>query len=237
MIQQYFVKGATFTWTAPTPVSPPNMDGTIVQSGQTPGPLMTYAGLDNEIIYGPMPKGLSAIYARAKPPGSHGLTPALNVPYVWLDYVLGRTAYQQPAAGSDVLTGFMSGCWICTWTQAGVRHVGHIGTVESSPKNAPPNSTVKTTFRNMITGIGAGANLTGYNPALSWSYSGIKSVCKEAGTNWANLAGNAKVMSLVTANDQFYSVLMIRRSPTLWICGGAKKVQSKNQAAVLNALQ
>jgi len=237
MIERHFVKGTTFSWAAPSPVSPPTMDGTIVQSGQSPGPGMTYQGLDTEIVYGPMPKPFSLIYAKTNSPASHGLTTGFSVPYVWLDYVLGRTAYQQPAAGSDVLTGFMSGCWICTWTQGGIRHVGHIGTVESAAKDAPPNSTVKTTFSTMITGIGAGAGLTGYNPALAWSYGDITSVCKEAGNNWGNLAGNAKVMSLATSANDFYSILMIRRSPNLWICGGKKKVNASNQAAVLNALQ
>ena len=236
MISKYFVKGTTYNWTAPTSLNP-NQDGTVVVSGQSPGPAMTYAGLDNEIVYGPMPGPLAAMYKRTTSPASLGLNANQNVPYVWVNYVLGRTAYQQ-TAGTDVLTGFMSGCWIVTWTEAGNRHVGHIGTVESAAKDQPPNSTVKATFSNKFTGAApVGSQLKGFNPAAAWNMGDIKSVCKEAGQNWGNLAGNAKLMALVTQNDHFYTVLIIRKSPNLWICGGAKRVSGEAQAGVLHALQ
>lgn len=234
MIERYFVKGVNFNWTPPPTISPPAMDGTNVSSGINPGPAMTYAGLSTEIVYGPMPKPLHLIYAKTNAPATHGLIAGINIPYQWFNYVLGRTAHKRIGA-VDSLTGFMSGCRICTWTDGGIRRVGHIGTVESSPKTAPPNSTVKATFRGMINGIGAGAALTGFNPALAWSFNDIKSVCKEAGTNWANLAGNSKIMSLVTTANQFYAVLMIKSAttPNLWTCGGKKHVTAKTQAAQL----
>lgn len=233
MIERYFVKGATFNWTKPPTISPPAMDGTAVSSGIKPGPAMTYAGLDPDIVYGPMPKPLHLIYAKTNPPASHGLVPGLAVPYTWLNYVLGRTAYKTLAA-ADVLTGFMSGCRICVYNDAtGARRVGHVGTVESAAKTAPPNSTVKATFRNAINWVGVAANLTGYNPALAFGYDDIKGVCKEAGADWGTLAGNANIMSLVTANRQFYSILMIKRSANLWVCGGKKHMAAKNQAAML----
>ena len=54
MIEGYFIKGTTFNWVAPSPITPPNRDGSVVQSGQNPGPAMTFAGLDHEILYGAM---------------------------------------------------------------------------------------------------------------------------------------------------------------------------------------
>ncbi len=236
MISKYFVKGTTYTWAAPTSISNVPRDGTIVASGHSPGPAMTYAGLDGEIVYGPMPGPLAKIYAKTTPPTSHGLNANQNVPYVWVDYVLGRTAYQQ-TAGIDVLTGFMSGCWIVTWTEGGNRYVGHVGTVESAPKDAPPNSTVKNTFANKFTGPApAASHLKGFNPAGAWNMGEITSVCKESTTNWGNYCGNAKIMALVTRNDHFYSVLMIKSAVNTWICGGAKRVSGKDQAGVLRAL-
>jgi hypothetical protein len=234
-IERYFVKGTTFNWAAPTPLDP-GRDGTIVQSGQNPGPAMTYAGLDDEILYASSNKLVSATYSKWWPPSYYGLVAVgHNVPYVWVNYVKGRTAWQQPA-GSDVLTGFMSGCWICTWTQGGARHVGHIGTIESAAKDEPPNSTVKDTFSNLFPAVApTGTNLTGYNPALAFDFDDIKSVCQES-EEWGTLMGAAKLMSLVTSNGEFYTVLMISRGGNLWVCGGAKKVSASNQAAVLLAL-
>jgi len=235
MISKFFIKGTTFTWNAPQPISPANMDGTIVQSGQNPGPAMTYSGLDNEITYGKMRGPLASVYASTSPPQSHGLNANQPVPNIWLNYVLGRTAYMQ-TAGGDVLTGFMSGCWITTWTEGGNRYVGHVGTVESSPKDQPPNSTVKNTFAAKFAGNpSAGTNLKGFNPASAWSLSQIRSVCKESTTSWGSYMGNSKIMALVTRNNHFYSILMIKNGND-WICGGSKRVHSKDQAAVLRAL-
>jgi hypothetical protein len=240
MIEQYFIKGTTFNWAAPAFIEPLARDGTIVPSGHALGaaPPMTYAGLDPEILYASSYKLASKNHLYWWPPSYYGLVAVgHNVPYVWVNYVKGRTAWVQPA-GSDLLTGFMSGCLICTWDQGGARHVGHIGTVSDAAKNAHPNSTVKNTFSALFPAhpaIPTGTNLLGYNPASVWEIDEIQSVCKEA-TNWGPLSIGSRLMSLVTANDEFYTVLMIERSPNLWICGGKKQVPALDQAAVLLAL-
>src|SRR3974390_1388454 len=100
MIEQYFIPGLEFNWKAP-PQPQPQDDGDFVEWGQYTPPRLCYAGIGSEIPADPsqMPAGL---------------TNDFELPYVWLNYVVGRTAYVEPDA-RDVLTGFMSGCWICTW--------------------------------------------------------------------------------------------------------------------------
>jgi hypothetical protein len=223
MIERFFVKGATFTWAAPNPVTG-STDGTIVQSGNAAPPGMTFTGWDHEIPYSPQAPTL-------------GLRANTVIPYYWLDYVHFRTAYVEPAA-SDVLTGFMSGCWICSWTEPGAllqRRVGHVGTVETVKKNEVPNTTVKAGFLNDV-GVN-GLGLTGYNPAQDavWTFNEILAL-----VNKSKQPGNleAKIMSLVTSTDDFYSIVMIlRRDKNTWVCGGKKRVLPSDRAAITLALQ
>lgn len=220
MIERFFVKGATFTWNAPSLVSG-NTDGALVQSGKATPPPLTFTGWDSEIPYS----------ARAP---TLGLIKNTAVPYYWLDYVHFRTAYVEPGA-QDVLTGFMSGCWICKWKEPGLTladRVGHIGTVETVAKNQPPNTTVKNTFATTV-GV-SGLGLEGYNPAESWSFAEILPLINKSKTPGQM---DSKIMSLVTTTDEFYSILMLlRRDKNVWVCGGAKKVTPADRAAIQLAL-
>ena len=47
----------------------------------------------------------------------------------WLHWQPGKVTYL-PLAGSDILTGPMSGCWIVIFNMAGVPYVAHIGTYD-----------------------------------------------------------------------------------------------------------
>lgn len=239
MISKFFVKGTTFNWNPPAQVIPPpaQQDGAITASSIAAPPAMTYAGLDVALPYGEGVGPLRALWVKTHSPVSLGLTPAVNVPYTWLNYVHGRSAFIQ-AAGGDILTGFMSGCWIVTWTQGGARHVGHIGTVDSAPKTSPPNTTVKQAFRARFTGaMPMGTNLTGFNPAAPWGLNEIVQVCKEMDpTNFGQYTIKSKILALVTRNDHFYSMLMIERPGNVWVCGGQKRISASSQASVLAAL-
>ena len=131
-------------------------------------------------------------------------------PTTWLSYIHGRTA--RVKATGDVLTGFMSGCWITQWTEPTGRYVGHLGTIESGWKERPPNSTVKTTFGRTMP-----LNTTGYNPADGFDPGQFMPLLRTMrGTP------SAQVMSLVTSGNVFYSILMMERMTErgIWICGG-----------------
>jgi hypothetical protein len=103
MIEQYFLKGTVWHWAAPAPIVHQPHDGAIVESGNANPPTLTYAGPDAEITH--LPHEGAQIAA---------IPPHFNVPYLWLDYIHARTAFVR-SRDADVLTGFMSGCWICTW--------------------------------------------------------------------------------------------------------------------------
>ena len=70
MIEQYFIAGLQFNWTPPQSVSPPNMVGPIAQSANG-APLLSYAGMDGEVLYGAM-----------QTPAALGLNAGFNIPYV-----------------------------------------------------------------------------------------------------------------------------------------------------------
>ena len=203
MIERYFVKGARFSWAAPGANRSQPQDGEIVVTPPVTAP-MFYVGLDEEIVDHSLPNVTSL-----------GLRKDMGIPYTWLSYIHGRTAKVQTTR--DVLTGFMSGCWITVWTGATGRWVGHVGTIESVAKTAPPNSTVKNTFVQEMP-----ANVRGYKPNEAFDPTEFMPLL-------AKVSGKptAKVMSLVTAGDQFYSLLMIERTatePGVWICAGKQLV-------------
>jgi hypothetical protein len=215
MIERYFVKGARFQWGAPSAISNQPQDGAIVVNPSSPPGSMAYVGLDGEIVDFALPH-VTAL----------GLSVNMSIGYSWLSYILGRTA--KIATSNDVLTGFMSGRWIATWTDAAGRWVGHIGTIESVGKNEPPNSTVKIEFSTHMP-----ENVQAYNPADAWGFdeiTGILSKCKERPA--------AKILGLVTSANQFYSILFCCRmsEPRVWICGGKKLVTGTAYSELANQL-
>lgn len=226
MLEKYFISGLTYTWRAPPPVTTPipQQDGSFVESGVIDHLGLRYTGMHSEILYG----GLHT-------PRHYGLTEGTRVTdYQWLNYVHGRTAWIV-SMGSDVLTGPMSGCWICSWTEAGIRRVGHIGTIESKGRHEPPNSTVKDRFRTTLrANVHSLHSLRGYNPFVAWD---PNEMIKIVGAKWKLRNLHTNILSLVTRNNHFYSILMFYNDMTNeWICGGTKEVMGDRGDAVLNAL-
>jgi hypothetical protein len=215
MIERFLVKGARFKWAAPPAISADKRDGAIIANPPTPPGTMTYVGMDGEII----DFGLPNVTAM-------GFTMNMVLTYSWLNYVLGRTA--KIATTNDVLTGFMSGCLIATWSDTGGRWVGHIGTVESAGKYDPPNSDVKLEFQTNMP-----ENVRGYNPAAAWSPEEIAPIVTTVKGKPA-----AKIVSLVTATSDFYSVLMVSRmdEPGIWVCAGKKLVAGMGHQGLFNEL-
>jgi hypothetical protein len=90
-------------------------------------------------------------------PGRHS-DPTRN--FRWLPYVAGYITYT-PLGTGTILTGIMTGCWLCTFSMGGTRYFGHIGTDSNSVANT---NTVKAawtreTAANRIT------NVSAFNPA------------------------------------------------------------------------
>jgi hypothetical protein len=217
-IETWFKKGARFKWKAPSALTPAQ-DGSIVASPATAS-TMTFDAADGRVI------------TKIDTAGWLGFNRNAVVPHTWLCYILGRTAYTP--LNTDVLTGFMSGCLIVQYTEAGQRYVAHVGTVETAAKNQPPNSTVKSTFLAKIAGLSAGEQMQvkGYNPANAWDYSEILPL--------QNLFknGDAKILSLTTTGGQFFSILMIKAiaEPNVWVACGCKPIPGMGVNMLTTAL-
>ena len=219
MIERYFEKGFTYTWNAPPKITTEPMDGTIVRSGIDHPPPFTYTGL-----YG-------KLYTSAVLPSATGIHANTVIPYRWMNYIHGRTAYVRSIT-TDVLTGFMSGCWICSWTEQAQRRVGHIGTVSFAGKDQVPNTTVKQAFA-ASPAMAVGSHIRGYNPADAWDVGESMAIMAQT-----NLVQAAHIMSLVTTTNEFYSILMLQtKTPGKWMCGGKKKVNAHHRATIATALQ
>ncbi|WP_395701551.1 hypothetical protein [Aquabacterium sp.] len=214
MIERYFVKGALFNWAAPSPITSQPKDGAIVDSPRVVAP-MFYVGLDDQVVDHALPN-VSTL----------GLRKDMGIAHTWLNYIHGRTATVQ--AAGDVLTGFMSGCWITMWNDGGGRKVGHVGTIESAAKTEPPNSTVKNTFAQAMP-----QNVQGYNPARAFDAGDIMPLLtRMRGTP------SAQVLSLVTASNEFYAILLLQRMTErgIWICAGKKRMDAVGYDGLYNEL-
>lgn len=219
MIEQYFEKGFTYNWTPPDKISTVPTDGTIVRSGSSHPPPLTYTGLH------------AGIFSGGALPSTAGVTIGTVIRHRWLNYVEGRTAYVR-STNTDVLTGFMSGCWICSWTgRSGNRRVGHIGTISRAAKDQPPNTTVKQAFI-ASDAMRIGSHIRGYNPAEAWNAIEVLQV-----TNQTKIVTWAHILSLVTTRNEFYSIVMMEtKTPGKWICGGKKRVHGKDRGRIQTAL-
>lgn len=113
------------------------------------------------------------------------------------------------------------------------RRVGHVGTVSTAPRDQAPNTTGKNAFVNGTCATGLG--LTGYSPGNGFTFDETSRVQREAKT-----FVNPNVLSLMTAQDQLWSILMLERrvpnSPIVWICGGKRQVTPSQLAAIVQAL-
>lgn len=192
MIEQYFHVGALFSWTKPPTVFS-NNDGTMVVSANPAPPALTYLGAAGPNITA-LPLG--TVLPAVMPPAN------TNVPYVWCNYVTGRTGHV--ATSSDVLTGFMSGCQIVTWIGAGGRNVGHLGTVDNQ---APTNTLIKNTFWNTLVG---NSTILGFNPAASWTPNeGQQAYQRFRHAGFQGTYQNCEVLALVTGGNRFYSIALL----------------------------
>ncbi len=201
MIEKYFVKGIRLKWACPGDGTPGLKDGSFSDQLKPVQP-MVYDGLDGELVN----FGMGHV-------STLGLTKGMTIPYLWLPYTIGHTA--RIALTGDLLTGYMSGCPIVTWTSGGTRYAGHLGTEDSQPLL---NTTVKKTFSDFMP-----RDVQGFNPAAAWPFGEIAPLQSK----FSKGAG-AKVVALVTSTGQFYSLLLFQFGNALaikeWCVGGAKLV-------------
>lgn len=197
MIEKYFKAGIRYKWRPPGAVA-----------GAQDGQLVDNRGASSTLIYDGIDGNLQDATLLQVNVGTIGLRMGMQIQHVWLDYVYGRTS-RVPVGPYDVLTGFMSGCWIVYWWDRGVRYVSHVGTIG----NPGVDKQVKSTFARAM-----GQNAKGFNPFKAWSTAemvGLQGRLKAM--------ARPQILALVTTTGQFYSVLMFDLvQNNEWCCGGAK---------------
>lgn len=161
---------------------------------------------------------LTNVLPNVNPVVPAALTANMVIPYRWVNYVKGQTAYLLSQI-TDVLTGPMSGCWICSWQEGGQRHVGHLGTVDTAPPSGPPNTTVKQTFAARPSLLHS--HIRAFNPAGPWKQNEVMKVANSIPRTAGFYLG--QVVALVTTQNRFYSLLMFQKGSD-WVCGGKKEV-------------
>jgi hypothetical protein len=198
VIEKYFSIGMRYRWNPPAAIHGP-YDGQIVDNRGATSDLR-YDGLDGT-IQNPqlMLTNVSTIGARVGMPIQH----------VWLDYVHGRTS-RTPITAYDILTGWMSGCWVVRWSDRGVSYVGHVGTIVG---NSAVNKQVKQTFADAMGNV-----VSGFNPAAAWNFGEIQTLAAKLATGRP-----PQIMALVTTAGKFYSVLMLDLGNNEWCSGGIKE--------------
>lgn len=209
MIEKYFIPGLLVKWSAPA--GSVNFDGQIILSPNVQADPMICDGVG--YLFNAMSPSLSSL----------GLTKGKTIPYKWLVYSEGQTTKRMLAAG-DVLTGFMSGCCIATWTDGG-RWVGHIGTTNARPE---VNTILKRNFLSRMP-----RDTAGFFPAEAWPEAPQKAmdvmnamkIMKEPLTSVV-----PRIVALVTTGGEFYSILLLQLGgpvvgqATLYCVGGIKKI-------------
>lgn len=204
MIENALVVGAKIRWMKPNVVNAP-LDGEVVAS-VNPANQMTYLGSD-------LPKPKGGLFRKAAP---RGYQMPVNTPlrHTWLDYIPGRTAYV--TQGTDVLTGFMSGCLIARGTFNGNMSVFHLGTIQD------PTVTrlVKTGLRTELPG-----NATGFYPADAFTV-GERTATRKA----------TDIIALVTGGGAFYSIMLCHGAANEYTIGGIKLVPPINRVRIMTKL-
>lgn len=214
MLERYLKRGIVIRWNKPNNVNGP-VDGAIVNSIGSATPI-TYIGLSGRT------EALDSTFLLSQPSTmGYQMNSPLPASYTWLDYAPGRTA-RVNLAGTDVLTGFMTGCLIARGTYNGVLSVFHLGTVE----NPTVTNRVKQTFREQLP-----RDVTGFNPAAAWSvgeHANINSQCGGSGTS---------VVALVTTSGSFYSVVLCNnRLLGEYTIGGIKQIPPIDRSVLLTRL-
>ena len=123
-----------------------------------------------------------------------GLSGNGNRDFLWLEWMLGQVS-EMRSNNVDVLTGFMSGCWITSYQRMGTWYVGHVGTDMNN--NTVNSIAARTAWNNFANGV-AGANIQGFNP-FNDPWIGAAPVPLPG-------EGGIKTLALVTAARTFHTV-------------------------------
>jgi hypothetical protein len=203
MIENYFFRGMRFSWN-PHGVGNLMYDGIVEASPPLPARPMTYQGVDVDLCTGPAETRRQRAIAQ-------GLRLGFPINAIWLLYRPGRTT-TVPLSSIDILTGFMSGCPIVTFTTARSL-VAHVGTVANEPTI---NHKVKQTIRGILPN-----NAKGFDPSGVWTTNDRATLMQQIRS-----PSIPQVVALVTTTGDFYSLLIGKypNQPDSYVIGGCVPV-------------
>lgn len=213
MIEKYFQQGIRFKWNCPKAHTTGKKDGSIVNDPVRASAPLKYDGID------------AALGVTLPHSSTLGLSPGKTVNYSWLSYMHGHTS-RRLLSGGDVLTGPMSGCLIATWSDRGMRWVGHVGTVVES-------GSINKKVKQQI-GTALPTQAAGFYPDKAWGAGDIPPLLQKAQS--VSKFARPDVFALVTTSGTFFSILMFHLGGDEWCVGGCKRVQPKNAAALRHKL-
>lgn len=215
MIEIFFFRGMRFSWD-PHGVGAQGADGEVEANPMLAARPMVYQGVDADMCTGPN-------IARRQQAINAGLRLGSPINFSWLLYKPGRTI----TAGlgtTDVMTGFMSGCPIVTFTTQR-RLVAHVGTVANAPD---VNTLVKQKIRAILP-----ANAQGFNPSAAWTTNDRAALMQQLRS-----PAIPQVVALVTTGGNFFSILIGKypNQPQSYVVGGCVPVPAWTHAELLNVL-
>lgn len=215
MIEVFFFRGMRFSWD-PHGVGAQGDDGNVEANPMLPARPMVYQGVDMDMCTGPYP-------ARRQLAINAGLRLGSPINFSWLLYKPGRTV-TAGLATTDVLTGFMSGCPIVTFTTQR-RLVAHVGTVAN---NAEVNTLVKQKIRAILP-----ANARGFDPSGAWTTNDRAALMQQLRS-----PAIPQVVALVTSGGNFFSILVGKypNQPQSYVIGGCVPVAGWDHAQLQNVL-
>lgn len=226
MIERYFRPGVRFLWNKPNDMNA-QLDGAIV-GGNVAANNLTYDGLDGRQT------AVEPLLLQNHASAVLGLVMRAQVAHTWLPYAPGRIAQVQ-AGGSDILTGYMSGCLIVRGTYGGAVSAFHVGTIDNNPA---ANRTVK---RSMAQNLPADAR--GFDAAAAWT---AAEIATKKGNLGGALVAAERIFGLVTSTGTFHSCLLFnvteggqwmnQAGQRYWCVGGCKVVAPMNRVRLMARL-
>lgn len=134
-----------------------------------------------------------------------------SIPYTQLYYVPGLTTYCD-IAGTPVLTGFMSGCYLFRYRQNGQLRAAHIGTHDT---NKEANDKAKAAWKALVASPGV-TDVFGYDPAKDISMGLIQKGARIGAPNvfgmWEG-NGGTRVGIIVRHQDNSWTLVGIEHAP------------------------
>jgi len=140
----------------------------------------------------------------------------------------------------DVLTGWMSGCWIMVYNRGGHTYVGHVGTVGGNPAAVADSLAVKACW-NAWAAANQASLICGFQPNRHWEDNGEANKPAPVSANVNGVASgdhpwHGKILALVTPSRDLHTVYVYRQNQvaTRYRIAGRAQIQPVDSPMTLS---